>query len=145
MAANPADAPSAASGSAFTERQKRAAVIGVLLAMFLATLDQTIVGPALPTIGDKLGESGFLSWIVSAYLLTSTATTPLYGKVSDIYGRRPTLYAALALFLIGSIGCALAHSMTALIFARAFQGLGGGGLIVMAQPIEPMRNSAKAA
>ena len=79
--------------------------------MFLAALDQTIVAPALPTIGAALGNPEFLSWVISAYLLTSTATTPLYGKVSDIYGRRPTLYTAMAIFLVGSIGCALSPSM----------------------------------
>ncbi len=125
----------AASAPALGEREKRAAIIGVLLTMFLAALDQTIVAPALPTIGAALGNAAFLSWVISAYLLTSTATTPLYGKVSDIYGRRPTLYTAMAIFLIGSIGCALSPSMAVLVAARAFQGLGGGGLIVMAQTV----------
>jgi EmrB/QacA subfamily drug resistance transporter len=133
--ASDAKLAAAPSASSLEERKKLAAVIGVLLAMFLATLDQTIVAPALPSIGAALGDADFLSWIISAYLLTSTATTPLYGKISDIYGRRPTLYAALAAFLVGSVGCALSPSMTALVLARAFQGLGGGGLIVLAQTV----------
>ena len=119
----------------FTARQKRNAVIGVLLAMFLATLDQTIVAPALPTIGARLGDADFLPWIVTAYLLTSTAVTPLYGKVSDIYGRQPVLFLALGIFVLGSIICALAGSMAALIIGRAVQGLGGGGLITLAQTV----------
>ena len=103
--------------------------------MFLATLDQTIVAPALPTIGQSLGDADFLPWIVSVYLLTSTATTPLYGKVSDIYGRRPVLLLALAIFVAGSIICALSTSMATIIVGRAIQGLGGGGLITLAQTV----------
>jgi len=116
-------------------RAKRNIVIGVMLAMFLATLDSTIVAPALPTIGAKLGGAAFLPWIVSAYFLTSTAVTPLYGKLSDIHGRRPVLLSALALFLIGSVACALSPNMDALILARALQGIGGGGLIALAQTV----------
>ena len=117
------------------EKRKRTAVIGVMIAMFLAALDQTIVAPALPTIGAHLGSENFLSWVVSAYLLTSTASTPLYGKVSDIVGRRPTLFAALIVFIVGSIGCALSTSMALLVVSRAVQGLGGGGLVVLAQTV----------
>jgi EmrB/QacA subfamily drug resistance transporter len=103
--------------------------------MFLATLDSTIVAPALPTIGGNLGGAAFLPWIVSAYFLTSTAVTPLYGKLSDIHGRRVVLLSALALFLIGSVACALSPNMSVLILARAFQGVGGGGLIALAQAV----------
>lgn len=117
------------------ERRKRLAVIGVMIAMFLAALDQTIVAPALSAVGASLGSQDFLSWVISAYLLTSTASTPLYGKVSDIVGRRPTLYAALAIFTFGSVCCALANSMTVLVIARAIQGMGGGGLVVLAQTV----------
>ncbi len=120
---------------AFTQAQKRNAIIGVLLAMFLATLDQTIVAPALPTIGARLGDADFLPWIISAYLLTSTAVTPLYGKVSDIYGRLPVLFLALGIFTVGSLMCARSSSMLALILGRAVQGLGGGGLITLAQTV----------
>jgi EmrB/QacA subfamily drug resistance transporter len=118
-----------------TERAKRIIVAGVMLAMFLAALDSTIVAPALPTIGASLGGASFLPWVVSAYFLTSTAVTPLYGKLSDIRGRRPVLLAALALFLIGSVACALSPDMAALIVARALQGLGGGGLVALAQTV----------
>jgi MFS family permease len=106
-----------------------------MLAMFLATLDSTIVSPALPTIGAALGGAAFLPWIVSAYFLTSTAATPLYGKLSDIHGRRIVLLSALALFLVGSVACALSPNIGALIVARALQGLGGGGLMAMAQTV----------
>jgi EmrB/QacA subfamily drug resistance transporter len=106
-----------------------------MLAMFLATLDATIVSPALPTIGAALGGAAFLPWIVSAYFLTSTAATPLYGKLSDIHGRRIVLLSALALFLVGSVACALSPNIGALIVARALQGLGGGGLMAMAQTV----------
>ena len=116
-------------------KAKRNIVIAVLLAMFLATLDSTIVAPALPTIGGKLGGAFFLPWIVSGYFLTSTAVTPLYGKLSDIHGRRPVLLAALALFLLGSLACALSPNMTTLIIARAVQGIGGGGLVALAQTV----------
>ncbi len=114
---------------------KRSIVIGVLLAMFLATLDSTIVAPALPTIGGKLGGAAFLPWIVSAYFLTSTAVTPLYGKLSDIHGRRIVLLSALALFLVGTVACALSPNLGALILARALQGVGGGGLVALAQAV----------
>src|SRR5947209_5547769 len=114
---------------------KRNIVIGVLLAMFLASLDSTIVAPALPTIGGRLGDAAFLPWVVSAYFLTSTAVTPLYGKWSDIRGRRPAVLSALGLFLLGSVACALSLSMGALIVARALQGVGGGGLIALAQTV----------
>lgn len=120
---------------AFSPKQKRNAVIGVMLAMFLATLDQTIVAPALPTIGASLGDADFLPWIISGYLLTSTAVTPLYGKASDIYGRGPVLFIGLGIFVAGSIICALSTSMLALVLGRAAQGLGGGGLIAMAQTV----------
>jgi EmrB/QacA subfamily drug resistance transporter len=118
-----------------SDSEKRNVVIGVLVAMFLATLDQTIVAPALPTIGASLGDVDFLPWIVSAYLLTSTAVTPLYGKLSDIHGRRPVLICSLLIFLAGSLLCALAPSMIGLIAGRAIQGLGGGGLVALAQTV----------
>ena len=106
-----------------------------MLAMFLGALDQTIVATALPTIGRHFGDLGDLSWVVTAYLLTATAVTPLYGKLSDIHGRRAMMLIAIALFIAGSLACALAPSMTALVFARALQGLGGGGLMALSQTI----------
>jgi EmrB/QacA subfamily drug resistance transporter len=108
---------------------------GIMLAMFLGALDQTIVATALPTIGHELGDIDDLPWVVTAYLLSSTAVTPLYGKLSDIHGRRAMLLASIALFVLGSVACALAPSMLVLIVARALQGVGGGGLISLAQTV----------
>jgi EmrB/QacA subfamily drug resistance transporter len=113
----------------------RSIIVGILLAMFLAALDQTIVATALPTIGRELGDARHVPWIVTAYLLTSTAVTPLYGKLSDIHGRRVTLLTGIGIFVLGSTACALAPSMLVLILARGLQGLGGGGLISLAQTI----------
>ncbi|MFA6267766.1 MAG: MDR family MFS transporter [Pseudolabrys sp.] len=113
----------------------RRIVLGITLAMFLGALDQTIVATALPTIGRHFGNIEDIAWVVTAYLLTGTATTPLLGKLSDIYGRRVVLLCAIAIFVAGSIACALAPDMTSLIVARGFQGFGGGGLIALAQTI----------
>ncbi len=113
----------------------RAIVVGILLAMFLGALDQTIVATALPTIGRRFGDLGDLSWVVTAYLLTGTAVTPLYGKLSDIHGRRAVMLIAITLFMLGSLACALAPSMQALVLGRALQGSGGGGLIALTQII----------
>jgi len=118
-----------------THGEIRPIVIGIMLAMFLGALDQTIVATALPTIGRHFGDLGDLAWVVTAYLLTATAVTPLYGKLSDIHGRRGMLLIAIGLFVIGSLACALAPSMTALIFGRALQGMGGGGLMALSQTI----------
>ncbi|MEI9803925.1 MAG: MFS transporter [Pseudolabrys sp.] len=118
-----------------THPEIKAIVLGIMLAMFLGALDQTIVATALPTIGRHFGNLDDLSWVVTAYLLTGTASTPLYGKLSDIYGRRGVMLAAILIFVVGSIACAMAPSMTALIVARALQGLGGGGLMALAQTI----------
>jgi EmrB/QacA subfamily drug resistance transporter len=120
---------------ALTHDEILSIILGVMLAMLLAALDQTIVATALPTIGRDLNDVEHLSWIVTAYLLASTAVTPLYGKLSDIHGRRVTLLAGVAIFVVGSIACALAPTMLALILARGLQGLGGGGLISLAQTI----------
>ncbi|HEX3442734.1 MAG TPA: MDR family MFS transporter [Pseudolabrys sp.] len=120
---------------ALEHREIRTIMIGIMLAMFLGALDQTIVATALPTIGRTFGNLNDLSWVVTAYLLTATAVTPLYGKLSDIHGRRSIMLTAIAIFIAGSVACALADSMTALVLARALQGLGGGGLIALAQTI----------
>jgi EmrB/QacA subfamily drug resistance transporter len=113
----------------------RSIILGVMLAMFLAALDQTIVATALPTIGRELGDLQNIAWVVTAYLLSATAVTPLYGKLSDIHGRRTVLLIAIVIFIIGSIACAIAPTMTGLILARFLQGLGGGGLISLAHTI----------
>ncbi len=105
-----------------------AAFFGVLLALLLAALDQTVVSTALPRIASDLHGFSELSWIVTAYLLTSTATVPLYGKLSDLYGRRNLFVVAIAIFLLGSALCGVAQSMTQLTIFRAVQGLGAGGL-----------------
>src|SRR5215216_1073321 len=106
---------------------------GLMLVMLLASLDQTIVSTALPTIVRELGGLAHISWVVTAYLLAVTVVTPLYGKLGDLYGRKVVLQAALVIFLIGSALCGLARGMNELIAFRAIQGLGGGGLMVSAQ------------
>ncbi len=113
----------------------RSIIIGIMVAMFLAALDQTIVATALPTIGRELGDVEHMPWVVTAYLLSATAVTPLYGKLSDIHGRRKILLVGIGIFILGSAACGIASSMLALIGARALQGLGGGGLISLAQTI----------
>ncbi|HET6551809.1 MAG TPA: MDR family MFS transporter, partial [Solirubrobacter sp.] len=107
----------------------------LMLGMFLAALDQTIVSTALPTIVGELGGLDHLSWVVTSYLLASTATTPLYGKLGDMYGRKPVFMAAILIFLAGSILSGLSESMLELIGFRALQGVGAGGLMVGAQAI----------
>ena len=100
--------------------------------MLLAALDQTIVGTALPTIVGELGGLDHYSWVVTAYLLASTASTPLYGKIADLYGRRPVLLFAIVTFLVGSLLAGLSQDMTQLIVFRGIQGLGAGGLMTLA-------------
>ncbi len=108
-------------------------VIGSIgLLMLLAALDQTIVSTALPTIVADLGGLDHLSWVVTAYILASTVAAPIYGKLGDLYGRRNMVFLSVGVFLAGSALCGLAQSMGFLIFARAVQGLGGGGLFVLA-------------
>ncbi len=107
----------------------------LLLVLFIASLDQTIVSTALPTIVGDLGGLQHLSWVVTGYLLASTVVAPLYGKLGDLYGRKRVLQVALVLFLIGSALCGVAQSMSQLIAFRAVQGLGGGGLIVVTMAV----------
>jgi EmrB/QacA subfamily drug resistance transporter len=116
----------------FTHREKLVIIAGLMLGMFLAALDQTIVATALPRIASDLHGVEHLSWVVSGYLLTSTAATPIYGKLSDLYGRKIMLQIAIFVFLLTSALCALAATMGQLIAFRALQGLGGGGLMAMA-------------
>jgi EmrB/QacA subfamily drug resistance transporter len=106
---------------------------GLMLAMFLASLDQTIVATSLSTMARDLNGWQLMSWVVSAYLVASTVTTPIYGRLSDIYGRRPILLIGIALFLGASVLCALSQTMLQLIAARALQGIGGGGLRSVSQ------------
>ena len=113
----------------------RTIVFGLMLAMFLAALNQTIVATALPTIGRDFRDFELLPWVVTAYLLSSTVVAPLYGKLSDIHGRRAMMLAAVGIFTAGSIACALATDMIMLILGRALQGIGGGGILPLAQSI----------
>ena len=108
---------------------------GTVLGMFLGALDQTVVATSLPAMVGELHGMEHMAWTVSAYLLTSTASTPIYGKLSDIYGRSALFRTAIAIFLVGSVGCALAHSMGQLIAGRTVQGLGAGGLVSLALTI----------
>jgi len=117
-------------------RSEVIAIIGGLaLAMFLGALNQTIVATALPTIGRAFDDFENLSWVVIAYLLTSTVVAPLYGKLSDIYGRRGMMLVALGVFMAGSAAAAAAPSMLMLILGRALQGIGGGGIVPLTQSI----------
>jgi EmrB/QacA subfamily drug resistance transporter len=127
----------ARNGPAQAIDQRRVLVIigALLLGMLLAALDQTIVATALPTIAGDLHGLSHLSWVITAYLLASTVSTPLWGKLGDMYGRKTFFQASIVIFLVGSALSGLAHSMVELIASRALQGLGGGGLIVGAQTI----------
>src|SRR6476659_926750 len=116
-------------------RQRRLIFGALILVLFIASLDQTIVSTALPTIVGDLGGLEHLSWVVPSYLLASTVVGPLYGKLGDLYGRKRVLQVALVFFLAGSALCGLAQSMPQLIAFRALQGLGGGGLIVVTMAI----------
>jgi len=108
-------------------RQKLAILGAVLLTMFLASLDQTVVGTALPRIVTDLNGASLYSWVVSAYLLSSTVTVPIYGKFSDVFGRKVMLIIGVCLFLVGSWLSGAAQNMNELIAFRTIQGLGGGG------------------
>jgi EmrB/QacA subfamily drug resistance transporter len=122
-------------GAKLTHRQIQVVFCGLMAGMLLAALDQTIVATALPTIVGDLGGLKQLSWVVTAYLLSSTVSVPLWGKISDLYGRRLIFQAAILIFLAGSILSGLSHNMAELIGFRAIQGVGGGGLMATAQAI----------
>ena len=111
-----------------THRDARAIVFGVLLPVFMGSLDTTILASALPTIGRELGNVHALPWLITAYLIASTSVTPLYGKISDTRGRRFTLAVAISIYMAGSLVCAFAPDMLVLILGRILHGLGGGGL-----------------
>jgi EmrB/QacA subfamily drug resistance transporter len=113
----------------------RTIIAGIMLAMFLSALEQTIVAPALPAIGKSLADLDNLSWVVTAYLLAATAATPLFGKLTDIHGRRTIMLLAIGIFIVGSLVCALAPTIWVLVVGRTLQGIGGGGLIPIAQTI----------
>lgn len=129
MTATPAPA------GALTHRQILAILGGLMAGMFLAALDQTIVATAVRTIADDLQGLSLQAWATTAYLVTATISTPLYGKLSDLYGRKPFFLTAISVFVIGSLACGFATSMYSLAAARALQGLGAGGLFSLALAI----------
>jgi EmrB/QacA subfamily drug resistance transporter len=144
----PAGGTAAARPSAdFTHRQIITVLIGLMMGMFLAALDQTIMATATRTIADDLNGFNLQAWATTAFLITSTISTPLYGKLSDIYGRRPFFLFAIAVFIIGSILCGMSQSMYELAAFRAIQGIGAGGLMSLALAIigdiVPPRERAK--
>src|SRR5262249_45085963 len=121
--------------AALTSAEARTIFVGLMLAVFLAALNQTIVATALPTMGRYFNDLENLSWIVTSYLLTSTAVAPLYGKLSDIHGRRAVMLPSSGIFAAGARVCAAAPDMLLLILGRALQGVGGGGILPVAQAI----------
>ena len=129
------DAPPIAPPAPLTQDEVRTILMSLLLTMFLAALDQTIVATALPTIGRQFNDVSNLSWVITAYLLASTAVAPVFGTLSDIYGRRAMITVSLVLFTAGSILCAVAPNMPVLIVARGLQGLGGGGIMPVVQTV----------
>ena len=136
MASVPTSERADARARALTTRQAFLRVFpGVMVAMFLAAADQTILASALPTIASSLGGFADISWVVVSYLLAATVAAPLYGHLGDRFGRKRMLLGALAVFSVASVGCAFAPTLLALIVARAAQGLGGGGLMTLAQAL----------
>jgi MFS family permease len=117
----------------YTHKQRLQVIFGIILCMLLAAIDQTVVIPAVPAIGADLHGFAHLSWVVTAYLLTSTATTPLYGRLSDQFGRKTTLIPSIILFVIASCLCAISQTLPELVAARALQGIGGGGRLAISQ------------
>src|SRR4029079_13073721 len=120
-------------GGALVSPQRRNLIfVAVLLGMFLAALDQTIVATALPTVvADRVG-AGHQSWVVTSYLLASTVVTAIVGKLGDLFGRKAVFQAAVVFFLVGSVLCGLSQSMAMLVSSRALQGVGGGAIMVTA-------------
>ncbi|WP_426004602.1 MDR family MFS transporter [Paenarthrobacter sp. NyZ202] len=124
--------PVRAAGEVLTHRQTLTVMVGLMLGMFLSSLDQTIVSTSIYTIANDLDGLSLQAWATTAYLITSTVSTPLYGKLSDIFGRRPLYLVAIVIFLAGSLYAGSVHSMTELALARGVQGLGAGGLLALA-------------
>jgi EmrB/QacA subfamily drug resistance transporter len=135
MSASAAPAPPTRSSDELTHKQILTILSGLMLGMFLASLDQMIVSTAIRTIGDDLNGLAAQAWVTTAFLITSTIATPLYGKLSDIYGRKPLFLFAITIFILGSALCGLATSMYMLAAFRAFQGIGAGGLMSLALAI----------
>ena len=124
----------AQAGPTQTTDQSRVLIIfsGLMLALLISSLDRTIVSTALPTIVSDLGGLSQLSWVITGYLLASTVSTPLWGKLGDLYGRKRLFQASIVLFLAGSALCGVSQNMAELIIFRAVQGLGAGGMLVLA-------------
>ncbi len=118
-----------------THSRRRLATLGVLGGSFLAAIETTVVAAAMPTVADQLGGLPYYSWVFSAYLLTSTVSIPLWGKLSDLYGRRRFYLWSIALFLLGSVLSGAAQSMPQLILFRALQGVGAGGLLPLGMSV----------
>ena len=129
------DADTTSSGGALNHKQILTILTGLMLAMFLAALDQTIVSTAIRTISDDLNGFSLQVWATTAFLITSTISTPLYGKLSDMYGRKPFILFAISIFIVGSMLCGLSQSMYELAAFRAIQGIGAGGLFSLALAI----------
>ena len=127
--------PAVAERPAFTHAQVRSIIFGVLLAILMGALDQTIISVALPVLSAELGGFDWLAWVVSGYLVAVAVATPIYGKLGDVYGRPRVLSASIGIFLAASVLCALSTSMAMLVVARVLQGIGGGGLISISQGI----------
>jgi EmrB/QacA subfamily drug resistance transporter len=135
MSAPTVQSGDAASSGELSHKQIMTILSGLILGMFLAALDQTIVATAIRTIGDDLNGLSVQAWVTTAFLITSTISTPLFGKLSDIYGRKPFFMLAISIFILGSALCGLAQSMYMLAAFRAFQGIGAGGLMPLALAI----------
>src|SRR5271165_6495608 len=125
----------AAEALPLTHQEKRLIAISMMLPVFIGSIDQTILASALPTIGRSLGDVHNLPWLITAYLIASTALTPLYGKFADIHGRRAAMLIGLGFYMAGSLICALSPNMATLILGRVVQGCGAGGLTVTANMI----------
>jgi EmrB/QacA subfamily drug resistance transporter len=119
----------------FTHREAKRVVLGLLVAIFLGGLEQTIVAVALPLMSADLSGVEYLAWVISGYLIAMTVATPIYGKLGDIYGRRLMLFSAIVIFLLSSVLCAMATTMPVMILARVIQGVGGAGLLAVSQTI----------
>jgi EmrB/QacA subfamily drug resistance transporter len=134
-ASTTAGVPAPAETGGLSHKQIMTILSGLILGMFLAALDQTIVATAIRTIGDDLHGLSVQAWVTTAFLITSTISTPLFGKLSDIYGRKPFFMLAITIFIVGSALCGLAQNMYMLAAFRAFQGVGAGGLMPLALAI----------